>query len=292
LGDINQLAADPVIPPGQIGLPELQCGSVLATMSLPATIEENGDRPLGVLGHRVPSTSHAYAPSGLVNIGSEDSLHARQEQSEAGLEPSNPPARDCDEASTVDPIQSTTQDPIYKRDIDPSEVIQGEREQMVRERGPFATEHEHEHPHKDSELGIASPFGELAHTRVELDNKRQVSFVAESMPRIAAAERDEALHNQLADLADMIRRMLALYGEKKVLMEQQWTERLLWKEERGGQMLELMAMASLLVDEAASARQRGEAERQANEDDPSRSNGKSQCGTTTLNFTDSDSSSN
>lgn len=200
LGDIDQFTTDLVISPGQTGLPGPQ--RVPSIISFPSTVQEDGERPPGAPDHYVPSTSHS---SGLVNVGSEDSLHARQEQSEAGFQPLNPPPRDRDEASTVDPIRSTTQDPTHKRAGDP--------------------------------------------------------------------EPDEALHDQLADLADMIRQLLALYGEKKFLVEPQWAERLRWTEGRGAQMLKLMAMASLLVDKAVSARQE---ERQANEDNPSRSNQKSQ----------------
>ena len=213
--------------------------------------------------------------SGLVNIGSEDTLHARQEQLDAGLEPSILPPPDRDETSAVDPIQSTTQGPTHERAFHPPEVIQGEGEPMVRERGPFQTEREHESAHKDCKLGTASPEGELAHTRVELDNRRQVSFAAENIPQAAVVERDEALHNQLADLADVIRQLLALYGEKKVLMEQQWTERPGWEEKCGPQIRELKDMLSWLVEDR----------RQANES-PSKSSLKSQCDTATLTPTD------
>ncbi|KAF8555915.1 hypothetical protein OG21DRAFT_783265 [Imleria badia] len=54
--------------------------------------------------------------------------------------------------------------------------------------------------------------------------REQETFAAENVPQVAVPERDEVLRHQMAELASLIRQMLALYGEKKALMDQQWTE--------------------------------------------------------------------
>ncbi|KAH0838770.1 hypothetical protein J3R83DRAFT_7145 [Lanmaoa asiatica] len=246
---IDQSTTDPVISPGQMRLPEPQHGSVPTIIPFPSEMDKDGDRPLGVLAHHVSATSCAYVPSEPVNIGSEDALYVRQEQLEMECEPSIPHPRDFDGASTVEPTQSTTQDPTSKRAFDPLEVIRNEREQMHSEREQFNTEREHESAH-------------------ELDNRRQLPFEEENAPQVAVAGPVEALRNQLADLTNLIRQMLALYGEKKVLMEQQLSEGLRWKEEWGLRIRELMDMVSWLVEDRAVAKQRKEHQGQADEDNP------------------------
>lgn len=120
LGHIDQSTTEP------------QHGSELTIQFLPLAIEEDRDRPLGVPDRHVSLTSHAYVPSRPANIVSEDILPPRQERSDAEREPSIPPRRDLHEASTIDPIQSTTQDTTSERAFDSPEVIQQERERMGR----------------------------------------------------------------------------------------------------------------------------------------------------------------
>lgn len=115
-------------------------------------------------------------------------------------------SQDSDAVPSINLTQSTTQDAIPKRVFDPPQAIQIEGEQ-------------------DSEFEIASPEGGLAHTKIEPDNKRELAFAAVNVPRVAVAERNEALHHQLAELTNLIRQLLDLYGEKKGLMNQQGTEK-------------------------------------------------------------------
>jgi len=85
---------------------------------------------------------------------------------------------------------------------------------------------------------------------------------------MAAAEWDDALRNQLADLTNMVQQNQALCKEKRALMEEHWAEKQRWKEECDGQIRVLIGMVSRLVDDHAAARERKEEQRQANEAKP------------------------
>ncbi|KAF8556599.1 hypothetical protein OG21DRAFT_1482945 [Imleria badia] len=191
--------------------------------------------------------------------------------------PVPPPVQEPDHASIIESIHTATQDAASRHASDILETVRLEREEMARERESLAAERERERAHLDEErrlledereAKIAALEEELARTRTELDNERQLRTTEENESRMAAAERDEALRNQLGDLTNMIQQNQALCEEKRALMEEHWAEKQRWKEERDGQMQELMGMVSRLADEQAAARQREEEQRQANEGKP------------------------
>ena len=275
LGHIDQLTANLVVSPGQYSQ---HPGSV---PTFPSTIKEDQDQLLGVLDHHISSTSHAHVPSEQADINFQDTSHTRQELlADAGREPLIPPPRDLDDPLAVNPIQSITQDLISKRVVDSLEATWMAREQ---ERKSFATEHEHESVHKDGDNAIASLREGLPHTLVPPDNKYQLSFAEANVPWVPVTERDEALRSQLVDLTNLIRQTLALCAEKKSLMEQQWTEGIHWREKCDQQIRELTRMASWLVEDRAMERLHEEHQRQANDDDSSKSKLTSQCGSQVLN---------
>jgi hypothetical protein len=191
--------------------------------------------------------------------------------------PPPPPPQDPDHASIIESIHTAAQDAASRHASDILDTVRMEREEMAREREALATERERERAHLDEErrlldaereAKIADLEDELARTRAELDNERQLRMTGENEARMAAAERDETLRNQLVDLTNAVQQNQALCEEKRALMEEHWAEKQRWKEERDGQMHELMGMVSRLVDEQAAARQREEDERQANEGKP------------------------
>ena len=191
--------------------------------------------------------------------------------------PVPPPPQDPDHASIIESIHTAAQDAASRHASDILDTVRMEREEMAREREALAAERERERAHLDEErrlldaereAKIADLEDELARTRAELDNERQLRMTGENEARMAAAERDEALRNQLVDLTNAVQQNQALCEEKRALMEEHWAEKQRWKEERDGQMHELMGMVSRLVDEQAAARQREEDERRANEGKP------------------------
>ncbi|KAH0831167.1 hypothetical protein J3R83DRAFT_13743 [Lanmaoa asiatica] len=212
-----------------------------------------------------------------------DALFHELEEKIANVPPMSPispaPVRphSPDHASILESIHTATQDAASRHASDILDTVRMEREEMARERESLAAERERERARLDEErrlldeereAKIAALEDELARTRAELDNERQLRMTEADEARMAAAERDEALRNQLADLTNMIQQNQALCEEKKALMDERWAEKQRWKEERDGQMHELMGMVSRLVDEQAAAKQREEEERQANEGKP------------------------
>lgn len=139
--------------------------------------------------------------------------------------------------------------------------------------GGHTAERERARLDEEREAKIATLKDELAHICVELYNERQLCTTLDNKARMAAAERDEALRKQLADLTTMVRQNQALREETMALMEEHWAEEQRWKEERDVQIHELMGMISHLMDEQGAARQREEEQRQANECKPGESNG-------------------
>ena len=195
--------------------------------------------------------------------------------------PVPPPAHDPDHASIIESIHTAAQDAASRHASDILETVRLEREEMAREREALAAERERERERLDDErrlleeereAKIAALEEELARARADLDNERQFHATQAEEARMAAAERDEALRNQLTELGNMVQQNQALCEEKRALMEEHWAEKQRWKDERDGQMQELMAMVSRLVDEQAAARQREEEQRQANEGKPGESN--------------------
>ncbi|KAI9460678.1 hypothetical protein HD554DRAFT_2176531 [Boletus coccyginus] len=188
-----------------------------------------------------------------------------------------PPPQDPDHSSIFESIHEAAQVAASRHSSDILDIVRLEREEMARERESIAAERERErarldeerqHLDEEREAKIAALEDELARTRAELDNERQLRTTEENEARMAAAERDDALRNQLADLTNMVQQNQALCEEKRALMEEHWAEKQRWKEERDGQIRELMGMVSRLVDEQAAAREREEEQRQANEAKP------------------------
>lgn len=209
-------------------------------------------------------------------------LHELEERiAEAPPVPPVPPTptqpSDPDHASILESIHTATQDAASRHASDILETVHMEREEMARERELLAAERERERAHLDEarrlldeerEAKIIALEDELARTRAELDNERQSRITEGNEARMAAAERDDALRNQLADITNMIQQNQALCEEKKALMDEHWAEKQRWKEERDGQIQGLMNMVAQLLDEQAAARQREEEQRQANEGKP------------------------
>lgn len=193
-----------------------------------------------------------------------------------------PPPHDPDHASILESLHTATQDAASRHASDILDTVRMEREEMARERESVAAERERERAHLDEErrhldeereAKIAALEDELARTRAELDNERQLRITECDEARMAAAERDDALRNQLSDLTNMVQQNYALCEEKRALMDEHWAEKQRWKEERDGQIQGLMSMVAQLVDEQAATRQREEEQRQANEGKPGELNG-------------------
>lgn len=188
-----------------------------------------------------------------------------------------PSHHEPDRSSIAESIRSATQDACSRHASDILDTVRMEREEMARERQELAAEHEHERTRLDEarrlldeerEAKIATLEEELARTRAELDNERQLRVTEGNEARMAAAERDDALRNQLTDLTNVVQQNHALCEEKRALMDEHWAEKQRWKEERDGQIQGLMNMVAQLVDEQTAARQREEEQRQANEGKP------------------------
>ncbi|KAI5986503.1 hypothetical protein EDD15DRAFT_2298016, partial [Pisolithus albus] len=75
----------------------------------------------------------------------------------------------------------------------------------------------------------------LNRVHAELDNKRQQRMTESDEARSAAAERDEALHNQSTKITNLVQNC----EENMAANEDIWKEKLYWKAERDGQIQEL-----------------------------------------------------
>lgn len=188
-----------------------------------------------------------------------------------------PPPVDPEQMSMIDSIRAATSDAASRHSSDIMETVRMEREEAASERASLAAERDQERARldearrqidEDHATRTAALEDELARTRTELAEVKQMRMTEQNEAQMAAIERDEALRNQLADLTTMIQQNQTLCEEKRALMEEHWAEKQRWKEERDGQMQELMGMVSRLVDEQAAARQREEEQRQANEGKP------------------------
>ncbi|KAF9233906.1 hypothetical protein BU15DRAFT_53269 [Melanogaster broomeanus] len=205
-----------------------------------------------------------------------DALFQQLEQRAASVAPIPvPPPPDPDHVSIMESIHTSVQEAASRHASDILDTVRMEREETARERELLAAEREGERARLEEErrvldaerqAKITALEEELARTRDELENERQLRMNEENEARMAAAERDEVLRSQLADLTNMVQQNQALCEEKKALSEHHWAEKQRWKEERDGQMQELMGMVSRLVEEQAAAKQREEEQRQANED--------------------------
>ncbi|KAI6126668.1 hypothetical protein F5141DRAFT_1248011, partial [Pisolithus sp. B1] len=86
--------------------------------------------------------------------------------------------------------------------------------------------------------------------------------------RSAAAERDDALRNQLTEITNLVQQNHACCEENKAAGEERWTEKQHWKTERDGQIQELLGIVAKIVEEQNGAKQREEDARRANEGKP------------------------
>ena len=122
--------------------------------------------------------------------------------------PVPPPPRNIETESIIGSMRDTAA--RYSEILD---TVRLEREEMAREREALAAERAHERAVLDEarglldeerEVRIAALEEELARTRGELDNERQLRMTEANEVQMAAAERHEALHNQLADLTNLL----------------------------------------------------------------------------------------
>jgi hypothetical protein len=206
--------------------------------------------------------------------------------------PPQPQEQDHDHASIIESIHTAAQDAASRHASDILDIVREEREEMARERESLATERERQRAHfedqsrlhdAEREAKITALEEELARVRGELENERLLRTTEENEARMAAAERDDALRNQLVEITNIVQQNQALCEEKKALTDQHWAEKQRWKEERDGQMQELTGMVSRLVEEQVAARQREEEQRQANEGKPGKSRAEAPGVATVLN---------
>lgn len=158
------------------------------------------------------------------------------------------------------------------------ETVRLERELLEKEREQNAAERERERAELDAErqrinqereVRVRELEEELERIRAELDSERQLRMTETEEARTAATERDEALRNQLADIANMVQQNHACCEDNKAANEAQWSEKQQWKTERDNQIQELLDVVARIVDEQGAARQREEELRQENENKPS-----------------------
>ncbi|KAG6330770.1 hypothetical protein ID866_8320 [Astraeus odoratus] len=191
-----------------------------------------------------------------------------------------PPPRDHDQdqVSIIESIRTATQDAASRHAADILETVRGERELLDKEREQLAAERERERAGLAAErlrideehaARVQALEEELDRVRAELDNERQLRMTEADETRAAAAERDEALRNQLADIANMVQQNHSCCEENKAMTEAHWAEKQNWKNERDNQIQELLGIVARVVEEQAAARQREEEARQANEGKPS-----------------------
>jgi len=189
-----------------------------------------------------------------------------------------PPPRDPEQASIIESIRTATQDAASRHAADILETVRMERELLEKEREQNAAEREREraelaaerqHINEEREARVRELEEELDRVRAELDSERQLRMTETEEARTAAAERDDALRNQLADIANMVQQNHACCEDNKAANEAQWTEKQQWKTERDNQIHELLGIVARIVEEQAAARQREEELRQADENKPS-----------------------
>ena len=189
-----------------------------------------------------------------------------------------PPPRDPEQASIIESIRTATQDAASRHAADILETVRMERELLEKEREQNAAERERERAeleaerqriHEEREARVRELEEELDRVRAELDGERQLRMTETEEARTAATERDEALRNQLADIANMVQQNHACCEDNKTANEAHWAEKQQWKTERDNQIHELLGVVARIIEEQAAARQREEELRQADENKPS-----------------------
>lgn len=206
-----------------------------------------------------------------------DALFHELEERVASVPPLPVPPHDSDQASTIETIRSATQDAASRHAADIQDIVRMEREEFQREREQVAAEREREraemaaerqHMDEAREARVRELEEELDRVRDELNNERQSRMTEVEEARAAAAERDEALRNQLAEIATMVQQNNACCEENKAMGEERWAEKQRWKHERDDQTQELLGIVARIVEEQTAARQREEDARIANEGKP------------------------
>ncbi|KAI6038622.1 hypothetical protein EDC04DRAFT_1927411 [Pisolithus marmoratus] len=205
-------------------------------------------------------------------------IHELEEKVANVLPTPVPPPRDTDEHSVIESIRTATQDAASRYAADVQEIVRMERELLEKEREANAAERERaradleaERRHLDEarEARIHELEEELNRVRAELDNERQLRMTEADEARSAAAEREEGLRNQLAEIANLVQQNHACCEENKAASEERWAEKQHWKTERDGQIQELLGIVARIVEEQNAAKQREDDVRQANEGKPS-----------------------
>ncbi|KAI6145311.1 hypothetical protein BKA82DRAFT_4312648 [Pisolithus tinctorius] len=207
-----------------------------------------------------------------------DALFHELEEKVANVPPIPvPPPREADEASMIESIRTATQDAASRHAADVQEIVRMERELLEKEREENAAERERARAELEAErrrldeareARIHELEEELNRVRTELDNERQLRMTEADEARSATAERDDALRNQLAEIANLVQQNQACCEDNKTANENRWTEKQRWKNERDDQIQELLGVVARIVEEQNAAKQREEDARQANEGKP------------------------
>ncbi|KAF8139624.1 hypothetical protein EV363DRAFT_303962 [Boletus edulis] len=205
-----------------------------------------------------------------------DALFHELEEGAANVPPISPlPTRPegHDQASVIESksIHMTVQDAPPRHASDTSDTMRREGERMARERESPGAEcegprlDEERLLDKEREAKIAALENELARTCAELDKERQLRMTEASEARMTAAERDEALRNQRADLANVTRPNQTFHEEKRALKEMHRADNQRRREARDEQIQALIRLVSQFLDGHAATRQREEEQRLSNE---------------------------
>ncbi|KAI5985942.1 hypothetical protein EDD15DRAFT_2175384 [Pisolithus albus] len=198
-----------------------------------------------------------------------DSLFWELEEKVASVLPiPNPPPHDADEHSISESIGGTsTYDAASRHVADVLEIVRMERELLEkegeanfaeRERARAELGAERQRLDETREARIHELEEELSRVRAELDNEWQLHMTEADEACSAAAERDDALCNQLTEITNLVQENLAA-------SEGYWLEKQDWKTERDVQIQELLGIVTRIAEEQNAAKQREEDTRQANE---------------------------
>ncbi|KAI6020217.1 hypothetical protein PISMIDRAFT_201486 [Pisolithus microcarpus 441] len=189
----------------------------------------------------------------------------------------DPPPCDADERSIIESIGTATYDAASRHAADVLEIVRMERELLEKEREANAAERERARAELAAErqrldetrkARIHELEEELSRVRAELNNEQQLRMTEADEARSAAAERDDALRNQLTEIANLVQQNHACCEENKAAREEYRIEKQHWKTERDGQIQELLGIVARIVEEQNAAKQREEDARQANEGKP------------------------
>jgi hypothetical protein len=167
----------------------------------------------------------------------------------------------------------------YAREI--REIIEAERDEMIREREAAEAERERLRAEADAERARLSEEREariqrleeeLSAVRAELENEKQQRVTEEAetreRERQETLERDEAVRNQLGDITNLVQDQRDECARKKELMDERWAEKEGRRLQKDSQLAELRDMVAKIVEDREADRIRAEEERVAAEGKP------------------------